>query len=306
MAKKRLKRANLEQVYDVYYEQEYLDERGKFEYRIPIPNFEPKTKSQKEYAKTISNSLLTICTGKAGTGKSFVSIAKSLQFLLSPDTPYTKLVVFNPAVEVGMSLGFLPGNVHQKLDVYTEPTKANIIKVMSTIPDYEKHLKYLYDRSIIEFKALNYTRGSTYENAIIILEEAQNVTEQQMKTFLTRLGNNVKCIVSGDIDQIDLRGNVSSGLKQIVELLPGVKDVDIYEFGPEDVIRSELVKNILIRYEENMDIKKLEKKLGSAVRVSETCEPITSTVNVNEEINTKDSISLMSRIKTLLRRIKIL
>ncbi len=168
------------------------------------------------------------------------------------NSPYQKIIVTNPLVEVGnKSMGFLPGDITQKTDPFTIASSINIQKFLND----EKDFNFLKDEGILEFKPLNFLRGVTIENAIIILEEAQNTSVEEIKTFITRLGENVRCIISGDLKQSDrYKRYQESGLYDVFHRLNGVEDVETFEFTENDVMRSKIVKDIIKRYEHPLSL----------------------------------------------------
>jgi len=188
----------------------------------------------------ILNHTLTFCTGSAGSGKTF--IAASLAARLLDENKYEKLILTKPAVTAGENFGHLPGELSEKYKPYLEPFEDTLIKQLG-----RGYYEYLLKVGRILPKPLAYLRGVTFDNSIVILDEAQNTTQTQMKLFLTRIGDNCKIIVSGDTAQKDIKDN--SGLDDAVKRLSNVSDVARCHFELEDCVRSELVKQILINYE---------------------------------------------------------
>ncbi len=205
-----------------------------------------KSLQQINYLKSINNNDLVFATGPAGTGKTYVAVIYGLNKLKNNEI--TKIILTRPAVEAGESLGFLPGDLKEKVDPYLQPLYDALYDVLGKemVEDY-------LEKGIIEIAPLAYMRGRTLENAYIILDEAQNTTEAQMKMFLTRLGHNSKMIVTGDTTQIDLPGKSKSGLIVSAELLKDIKGIGLIQFDRVDVIRHPLVQEILRKYEEYED-----------------------------------------------------
>jgi phosphate starvation-inducible PhoH-like protein len=202
----------------------------------------PRTQNQNEYINTILEHDLTICTGPAGTGKTFLVCAVALRSLEMAMTG--KIIVTRPIVEAGEKLGFLPGDINEKVDPYLRPV-YDAFQAMLGIERFND-LRY---SSVIEIVPLAYMRGRTLENAFIILDEAQNTQPEQMKMFLTRMGLNSKMAVTGDITQIDLPKHVESGLIKAKQILAKVKGIAFFEFEPADIVRHPLVQDIITAYD---------------------------------------------------------
>ena len=200
-----------------------------------------KNVSQYKYIDTIMKSTVTFGVGPAGTGKTFLAVASAVK-LYSEDV-IKKIVLTRPAVEAGEKLGFLPGDLSQKIDPYLRP----MYDALNTIVDTSL-LNKLIDQNIIEVAPLAYMRGRTLNDSFIILDEAQNSTKEQMKMFLTRLGKNSKAVITGDITQIDLP-NAFSGLVHVLPLISSIEGIKICEFKNSDVMRHPLVKKIITAYE---------------------------------------------------------
>lgn len=201
-----------------------------------------KTYTQFEYLKKVNNSDLVFAIGPAGTGKTFLSVLMAVNSLKRGDV--NKIIITRPAVEAGESLGFLPGDLKEKIDPYLMP----IYDALDQILGSEKKDSYI-EKGIIEVMPLAYMRGRTLDEAFIILDEAQNTTDRQMLMFLTRLGFNSKMIVNGDITQIDL--NISknnSGLVSAINKLKGVDNIAFVEFKNSDVVRNPLVQTIIEKF----------------------------------------------------------
>ncbi len=206
----------------------------------------PKTPTQIEYYKEIQNNDIVFAIGPAGTGKTYLAVAFAVAALKNKQA--NKIILTRPAVEAGESLGFLPGDLSEKIDPYLRP----LYDALDDMIPYEK-LKSYVDRNIIEVIPLAYMRGRTLNNSFVILDEAQNSTTMQMKMFLTRLGVNSKAIITGDVTQIDLLKKEYSGLVQIQEILKNIKDISFVYFNKSDVVRHKLVKDIIDAYEKYND-----------------------------------------------------
>ncbi len=202
-----------------------------------------KTINQTQYIKAINNNDLVFSVGPAGTGKTYVAVVNALAKLR--EGAIKKIILTRPAVEAGESLGFLPGDLKEKVDPYLRPLYDALYEVLG-----KKQIEDLIEKGIIEIAPLAYMRGRTLENAYVILDEAQNTTYNQMKLFLTRLGFNSKMVVTGDITQIDLPKRIESGLVNSIKLLDGVAGIKIIRFERVDVIRHPLVQKVLEKYEE--------------------------------------------------------
>ncbi len=202
-----------------------------------------KTLNQLNYLKAINNNDLVFGIGPAGTGKTYVAVVNSLAKLKAGGIK--KIILTRPAVEAGESLGFLPGDLKEKVDPYLRPLYDALYEVLG-----KKQTDDLIEKGVIEIAPLAYMRGRTLENAYVILDEAQNTTFNQMKLFLTRLGFNSKMVVTGDITQIDLPKRIESGLINAIKILKDVAGIKIIAFERVDVIRHPLVQKVLERYEE--------------------------------------------------------
>ncbi len=202
---------------------------------------QPKTHGQKEYVSIIENNDITFGIGPAGTGKTYLAVAMAVKAFKQDEV--TRIILTRPAVEAGESLGFLPGDMKDKVDPYLRPLYDALFDMFG--PD--KFNKFL-ERGTIEVAPLAFMRGRTLDNAFIILDEAQNTTPEQMKMFLTRLGFGSKAVVTGDITQTDLPRNKQSGLVQAIKILEGVKGIGYKELTEKDVVRHELVQRIIKAY----------------------------------------------------------
>jgi len=203
-----------------------------------------RTKGQKEYLKAVLENDIVFAVGPAGTGKTYQAVASAVSSLKNKEVD--RIVITRPAVEAGERLGFLPGDLKEKIDPYLTP----LYDALRFMLPSDKLKLYLESR-VIEIAPLAYMRGRTLHNAFMILDEAQNATRMQMKMFLTRLGVTSKAIINGDITQIDLPPSDKSGLIDAINILKNVKDISFVEFGTHDVIRHDLVKKIISAYSEN-------------------------------------------------------
>ncbi len=202
----------------------------------------PRTQGQAEYVDLLQNRDMVFCTGSAGSGKTYLAVAEALRLILTHKK--TKLIITRPVVEAGESLGFLPGDLEDKIDPYLRPLRD----AMETILPPES-VKRLFEAGIVEVAPLAYMRGRTLNNAVVILDEAQNTTCAQMKMFLTRMGENTKVFVTGDPSQIDLPKKVTSGLMHSISILNKIEDIGFMELTADDVVRNPLVKKIVKAYE---------------------------------------------------------
>ena len=202
------------------------------------------TPGQKIFLEKVNENDITFAVGPAGTGKTYLAVAFAVAALKNKIVE--RIVITRPAVEAGENLGFLPGDLKEKIDPYLNP-------IYDALRDMIKNdrLEKLMDRKIIEVAPLAYMRGRTLQNAFIILDEAQNATKTQMKMFLTRLGVTSKAIVTGDVTQIDLPKKSSSGLLDALQILKNVKEIGFVSFEENDVLRHKLVRKIIIAYGKN-------------------------------------------------------
>jgi len=213
--------------------------------------FKAKNEAQKEFVKLITDKEIVICSGPAGTGKSYVSIARAIELLQSKENNFEKIIIFKPAVEVEEKHGFLPGDIMEKIMPYAESSLGIIEKLIG---------KAARDRmimdGIIEIKALAYIRGANIDNAIVIMEEAQNMSPNQMKTLLTRIGINSKFIISGDMDQSDRYTNIKqSGLYDAMNRLRSIEEIGFFEFTANDIVRNPIISKILNLYDSSRNDK---------------------------------------------------
>jgi phosphate starvation-inducible protein PhoH and related proteins len=203
-----------------------------------------RTPNQQRMVEACKETDMIFAIGPAGTGKTYTAVALAVKALR--DKEVQRIILTRPAVEAGESLGFLPGDLKEKLDPYLRPLYDALLDM---IP-YEKLAKYL-ERSIIEIAPLAFMRGRTLGGAFVILDEAQNASENQMKMFLTRMGRGAKFLITGDMSQVDLPRHIPSGLIQSVTLLKDVKGISTIELDKRDVIRHKLVENIIEKYDAN-------------------------------------------------------
>ena len=206
----------------------------------------PKTVNQKRYVDCIRTSTITFGIGPAGTGKTFLAVALAAAALSRREV--NRIILTRPAVEAGERLGFLPGDVMAKVDPYLRP----LFDALNDMMDPERVSQHL-DRGVIEVAPLAFMRGRTLNDSFVILDEAQNTSEEQMKMFLTRLGFNSKMVVTGDITQIDLPNDQRSGLVVVGEILEAIEGIDFVRFGGEDVVRHKLVQRIVEAYGEHAE-----------------------------------------------------
>ena len=201
-----------------------------------------KTIGQQTYLKAISKNTITIGVGPAGTGKTYLAVAQAVAAFRAKEV--NRIILTRPAVEAGERLGFLPGDLQNKVDPYLRPLYDALFDMLGP----ETYNKYL-ERGNIEVAPLAYMRGRTLDDSFIILDEAQNTTREQMKMFLTRLGFGSKIVITGDITQIDLPGDKISGLKEAIKILDSVEDIAICRLTASDVVRHALVQRIIAAYE---------------------------------------------------------
>lgn len=205
------------------------------------------TENQKIYYETLLNNQITICSGPAGVGKSYIAMKTAVDLLLDENNGYDKIIIVRPAVEAEEKLGALPGNVEEKLDPYIFPSYYLLNKIIGK--DAREKLK---ESEIVEVFALAYMRGMTIDNSILIFEEAQNATPKQMKLLLTRIGTNSKFFISGDIEQTDrYKDKKHSGLYDALIRFNNISGIGVFEFGEKDGVRNPIITKILQRYEED-------------------------------------------------------
>ncbi|MBQ5997875.1 MAG: PhoH family protein [Treponema sp.] len=202
----------------------------------------PRTQHQADYIQSMRDNDMVFCIGAAGSGKTFIAVAEALRLVLSHKV--SRLVLTRPVVEAGENLGFLPGDLEDKINPYLRPLYDSMEMILP-----RETVKRLVEAEIIEIAPLAYMRGRTLNNCVIILDEAQNTTKEQMKMFLTRMGENSKVFITGDITQIDLPKKVVSGLVHATGLLEGIDGIGLLRLSAEDVVRNPLVKKIVKAYE---------------------------------------------------------
>ena len=202
----------------------------------------PKTLGQKKYVDAIKRSSIVFGVGPAGTGKTYLAVALAVYALKNKEID--KIILTRPAGGAGEKLGFLPGDMNEKVDPYLRP----LFDALQEMMGQDAYLRHI-ERGSIEIAPLAYMRGRTLSNSFIILDEAQNTTKEQMKMFLTRMGENSRIVVTGDVTQIDLPKNVKSGMIDAIEVLDGVEGIEIVKLTAKDVVRHELVTRIIQAYE---------------------------------------------------------
>lgn len=210
----------------------------------PVQRFKltPRNPTQANYLRAISQNDLTFGLGPAGTGKTYLAVAAAVEHYLSEKVE--RIILVRPAVEAGEKLGFLPGNLQEKIDPYLRPFYDALYELLDPFK-----VDKMLEQQVIEVAPLAFMRGRTLKGAFIIMDEAQNTTREQMKMFLTRLGPGSKAVVTGDPTQIDLPNPAKSGLTQAVRILRRVSNVEMCEFQEEDVVRHKLVQQIVHAYE---------------------------------------------------------
>lgn len=209
----------------------------------------PKTLGQKKYVEAIRKNTIVLGAGPAGTGKTYLAAAMAVTAFRAKEV--NRIILTRPAVEAGEKLGFLPGDLQQKVDPYLRPLYDALFDMLGA----EAFARY-QERGSIEVAPLAYMRGRTLDDSFIILDEAQNTTREQMKMFLTRLGFNSKMVVTGDVTQIDLPDGKRSGLTDAMRILRNVPDISINTFTEKDVVRHKLVQDIIKAYEKNEEKRK--------------------------------------------------
>ena len=204
------------------------------------------TENQKIYYDVLKNNQITICSGPAGVGKSYIAMKAAVDLLFDPNNSYEKIMIVRPAVEAEEKLGSLPGDLEEKLDPYISPSYYLLNKLIG-----KENREKLIETDFIEVQALAYIRGWNIDNTILIFEEAQNSTPRQMKLLLTRIGYNSKFFISGDLEQTDrYKDKTHTGLWDAIKRFKDMEDVGVFEFGENDIVRNPLITKILKRYEE--------------------------------------------------------
>ena len=225
---------------DVFLKSKKID-KDKFLIKTKNKKIYARSKNQEKFVDAINKNDLVFGVGPAGTGKTYLAVATAVQSLLNNEI--SRIILSRPAVEAGERLGFLPGDLKEKIDPYLRPLYDALNDLMP-----KKILENNIESGIIEIAPLAFMRGRTLENAFIILDEAQNTTNMQMKMFVTRLGRNSKMVILGDVTQIDLPTGSSSGLKEILKLLPKEEGIEIINFQSKDIVRHRLVDKIVKAY----------------------------------------------------------
>ena len=202
----------------------------------------PKSNNQKSFIDTINSNTVTFGIGAAGTGKTFLAVACAVNALEKRQVK--KIILVRPAIEAGEKLGFLPGDLAEKIDPYLQPLYDSLYECLGF-----ETVNKLLEKKVIEIAPLAYMRGRTLNDAFIILDEAQNTTISQMQMFLTRIGYGSTTVVTGDVSQIDLPRDSQSGLKDCLEFILNIKGIDAVKFGPKDVMRHKIVSSIVSEYE---------------------------------------------------------
>jgi phosphate starvation-inducible PhoH-like protein len=201
--------------------------------------------NQRIYYEILHKNQITICSGPAGVGKSYISMKAAVDLLSDPETPYDKIIIVRPAVEAEEKLGALPGNVEEKLDPYIFPSYYLLNKIIG-----KESREKLKEIEAVEVFALAYMRGMNIDNSILIFEEAQNCSPKQMKLLLTRIGYNSKFFISGDLEQTDRYKDIKhSGLWDAIEKFRNIDDIGVFEFQDYDIVRNPLISKILTKYE---------------------------------------------------------
>ena len=216
--------------------------------KTPKRSVIPRSKKQKEYVKSLKNNQIIMSLGPAGTGKTYLAVAVALSMLL--EKKVERIILSRPAVEAGERLGFLPGDMKDKIDPYLRPLYDSLYDLL----DYDK-IQRKIESGAIEIAPLAFMRGRTLKNSFAILDEAQNTTRTQIKMFLTRIGENSKLVVNGDPSQIDLPNKNQSGLIEAQNILKGIKEIAVINFDHQDVVRHPLVTKIVEAYQKNSNDK---------------------------------------------------
>ena len=216
--------------------------------KTPKRSVIPRSKKQKEYVRSLKTNKIVMSLGPAGTGKTYLAVAVALSMLL--EKKVERIILSRPAVEAGERLGFLPGDMKDKIDPYLRPLYDSLYDLL----DYDK-IQRKIESGAIEIAPLAFMRGRTLKNSLAILDEAQNATETQIKMFLTRIGENSKLVVNGDPSQVDLPNKSQSGLAKSQSILKGIKEISVINFDHQDVMRHPLVTKIIEAYQKNSNDK---------------------------------------------------
>lgn len=234
-----------------------LKRDGVIIYGINGKPIQGRTPNQEKLVETFTNNDLTFALGPAGTGKTYIAIALAVRALKNREV--RKIILSRPAVEAGEKLGFLPGDMRDKIDPYLQPLYDALEDMIPAV-----RLKEYMDTKVIQIAPLAFMRGRTLNDAVIVLDEAQNTTTHQIKMFLTRLGMNAKMIITGDVTQIDLPRTTKSGLIHALDVLKGVEGVGRVDFSKKDIVRHHLVQRIVEAYERHDKLEKeAEEKAGA-------------------------------------------
>ena len=247
---------------------------------------------QQGYLKTIRENVLNFGIGPAGTGKTYLAVACAVEALMRDEV--SRILLVRPAVEAGEKLGFLPGDLSQKIDPYLRPLYDALNEMMGS-----EQIEKLIERNVIEVAPLAYMRGRTLSHSFIILDESQNTTREQTKMFLTRIGFGSKAVVTGDITQVDLPRGVQSGLRHVLEVLDGVEGIGLTRFANADVVRHPMVQKVVDAYDKHeaaekkyKDAKHAEQKriaLEQSAQLQATHAILTATPSINND-NSSDEL----------------
>ena len=233
-----------QQVRNMSLDQKAFDPKESVVIRTPLKQIRGKTRNQNEYLTEIVKNDIIFGAGPAGTGKTYLAVACAVQALQNEEVD--RILLVRPVVEAGENLGFLPGDIGQKIDPYLRPLYDALYDFLGA-----EKVERMLENKIVELAPLAYMRGRTLSNAFVILDEAQNATENQMKMFLTRIGYGTKAIVTGDMSQVDLPRGTQSGLRQAIGILDDLKGVAICQLTGKDIVRHPLVQRIIERYDVN-------------------------------------------------------
>jgi phosphate starvation-inducible PhoH-like protein len=244
----------------------------------------PRNPNQSQYVSNILNHDISFGVGPAGTGKTYLAVACAVEALERQEV--RRILLTRPAVEAGEKLGFLPGDLSQKVDPYLRPLYDALFEMLG----FEK-VEKLIERSVIEVAPLAYMRGRTLNDAFIILDEGQNTTVEQMKMFLTRIGFNSQAVITGDITQVDLPRGVRSGLRHSIEVLKDVNDISFNFFSANDVVRHPVVGRIVMAYEEYEGKQEKERLDKKAQQEAHASEAVAKNAVVKDDVTRKDENS---------------